>query len=45
MFIYPDIIHYQVVGDTKAPLQGVIDTYRRVRNGYACTIEPNHRSV
>ena len=45
MFIYLDIIHYQIVGDTKAPLLRVIDTNRRVKNGYACTIEPNHRKV
>ena len=45
IFIYLDIIHYQIVGDTKAPLLRVIDTIRRVKNGYACTIEPNHRNV
>ena len=33
MFIYLDIIHYQIVGDTKAPLLRV------------CSIEPNHRKV
>ena len=45
MFVYLDIIHYQIVGDTKAPLLRVIDTNRRVKNGYASTIEPNHRKV
>ena len=45
MFIYLDIIHYQIVGDTKAPLLRVIDTNRRVKNSYACTIEPNHPTV
>ena len=45
MFIYLEIIHYQIVGDTIAPLLGFIDTNRRVKNGYACTIEPNHRKV
>ena len=45
MFIYLDIIRYQIVGYTKAPLLGVIDTNRRVKNGYACSIEPNHRKV
>ena len=40
-----DIIHYQIVGDTKAPLFRVIDTNRRVKNGYACSVEPNHRKV
>ena len=45
MFAYLDRIQYQIVGDTKAPLLRVIDTTRRVKNGYACTIEPNHRKV
>ena len=45
MFIYLDIIRYQIVGDTKAPLLRVIDTNRRVKNGHACSIEPNHRKV
>ena len=45
MFIYLDIIRYQIVGDTKAPLLRVIDFNRRVKNGYACSIEPNHRKV
>ena len=45
MFIYLDIIYYQIVGDTKAPLLRVIDTKRRVKNGYVCSIEPNHRKI
>ena len=45
IFFYLDIFHYQIVGDPKAPLLRVIDTNRRVKNGYACTIEPNHRKV
>ena len=45
LFIYLDIIHYQIVGDTKAPLLRVIDTNRRVKNGNVCPIEPNHRKV
>ena len=45
MFIYLDTIHYQIVGDTKAPLLRVLDTNRRVKKGYACTIEPNHCKV
>ena len=43
MLMYLEIIHYQIVGDTKAPLLRVIDTNRRVKNGYVCSIEPNHR--
>ena len=45
MFIYLDIINYQMVGDTKAPLLRVIDTNRRVKNGYVCSLEPNRRKV
>ena len=45
MFIYLDIIHYQIVRDTKAPLLRVIDTNQRVINGNVCPIEPNHRKV
>ena len=45
MFIYLDIIHYQILVDTKAPLLRVIDTNRRVKNGYVCSIEPNHCKV
>ena len=45
MLVYLDIIRYQIVGDTKAPLIRVIDTNRRVKNDYACSIEPNHRKV
>ena len=45
MLIYLDIISYQIVGDTKSPLLEVIDTNRRVKHGYACSIEPNHRKV
>ena len=43
IFVYIDIIQYQTVGDTKAPLLRVIDSNRRIKNGSACSIEPNHR--
>ena len=45
MFIYFNIAHYQIVGDTKAPLLRDIDTNRRVKIGYVCSIEPNRRKV
>ena len=45
MFINLDINHYQTVGDTKTTLLRVIDTNLQVENGYAYTIEPNHRNV
>ena len=44
MFVYLDIIHYQI-GYTKAPLLRVNDTNHRFKNGNACTIEPNQRKV
>ena len=45
MFVYIDIIGYQFIGDTKAPLLRVIDTNRRLKNGTICSIEPTHRKV
>ena len=45
MFIYLDLILYQILTDTKAPLHRIIDTNRRVKNGYACSTKPNHRKV
>ena len=45
MFIYLDITHNQIVVGTKTPLRRVIDTNRRVKNGYACSLEPNHRKA
>ena len=44
-FVYIDIIQYQTVGDAKAPLLRVIDSNRRIKNGSACSIEPNHRKI
>ena len=43
IFVYIDIIQYQTVGDLKAPLLRVIHSNRRIENGIACSIEPNHR--
>ena len=45
MFIYLDMIRYQFMGDTKAPLLRVIDSNRRVKKGYASSIELNHRKI
>ena len=42
-FVYIDFIQHQIVGDAKAPLLRVIDSNRRIKNGSACGIEPNHR--
>ena len=43
--MYTDIIEYQYVGDTKAPLIRIIDSKQRLKNGSFCTIEPTHRIV
>lgn len=45
VFVYLDIIDYQHLGDTKAPLLKVIDTDLRLKNGSVCSIEPTHRKV
>ena len=45
MFIHLDLNQYQIVADTKTPLLQFIGKNLRVKNGYACTIEPNHRKV
>ena len=45
IFIYANIIEYQYVGDTKAPLIRVFDSKQRLKNGSPCEIEPTHRIV
>ena len=45
IFIYVNIIEYQYVGDTKAPLIRVIDSKQRSKNGSPGEIEPTHRIV
>ena len=45
IFNYVNIIEYQYVGDTKAPLIRVIDSKQRLKNGSPCDIEPTHRIV
>ena len=45
IFIYVNIIEYQYVGDTKAPLNRVIDSKQRLKNGSPCEIEPTHKNV
>ena len=43
IFIYINIIEYQNVGDTKAPLLRVIDSKQRLKNASVCELEPTHR--
>ena len=45
IFIYTNIIEYQYVGDTKAPLLRVIDSKQRLKNGSVCELEPTHQIV
>ena len=45
IFIYTNIMEYQYVGDTKAPLLRVIDSKQRLKNGSVCELEPTHRIV
>ena len=45
MFIYLNIIHYQHVGHTKAPLLRIIDSKRRLKNGNIGSVELSHRIV
>ena len=45
IFIYTNIIEYQWVGDTKAPLLRVIDSKQRLKSGSVCELEPTQRIV
>ena len=45
IFIYVNIIECHYVGDTKAPLNRVIDSKQRLKKGSPCEIEPIHRIV
>ena len=45
IFIDVNIIKYQYISDTKAPLIRVIDSKQRLKNGSPCKIEPTHRIV
>ena len=43
IFIYVNIIEYQYLDDTKAPLIRVIDSKQRLKKSSPCEIEPTHR--
>ena len=48
ILIYTNMIEYQYVGETKAPLLRVIDLKQRLKNGIETTseeLEPTHRIV
>ena len=45
IYVYSNIIEYQHIGDTKAPLIRIIDSKQRLKNGSLCEIEPTHTIV
>ena len=45
IFFYVNLIEYQYVGDTKAPLIQVNNSKQRLKYGSPCEIEPTHRIV
>ena len=45
MFVYIEIVEYQYVGDTKAPLIRVIDPKQRLKNDSPFENEPTNRTV
>ena len=42
IFVYLDIIEYQHVGDSRAPILKIIESERRLRNGSLNTVAPIH---
>ena len=45
IFVYLDIIEYQHVGDSRAPILKVIESERRLRNGSLNTVAPFHHKT
>ena len=45
IFIYVNIMEYQYVDDTKAPLIRVMDSKQPLKNCSPCEIKPTHRIV
>ena len=45
IFAYSNMIEYQHIEETKAPLIRIIDSKQRLKNGSLCEIEPTHRIV
>ena len=45
IFVYSNVVEYQHIGDTKAPLIRVIDSKKRLKNRSLCETEPTHRTV
>ena len=45
IFVYFDIIEYQHVGDSRAPIVKIIGLERRLRNGSLNTVAPIHHKI
>ena len=45
IFVYIDIIEYQIIGDVRAPVIKIIETERRLRNGSINTVTPIHHKT
>ena len=45
IFVYIDIIEYQIIGDVRAPVIKTIETERRLRNGSINTVTPIHHKT
>ena len=45
IFVYIDVIEYQIFGDVRAPVIKIIETERRLRNGSINTVTPIHHKT
>ena len=45
IFVYIDIIEYQIIGEVRAPVIKIIETERRLRNGSINTVTPIHHKT
>ena len=45
IFVYIDVIEYQIIGDVRAPVIKIIETERRLRNGSINTVTPIHHKT
>ena len=45
IFVYIDVIEYQIIGNVRAPVIKIIETERRLRNGSINTVTPIHHKT
>ena len=45
IFVYIDVIEYQIIGDVRAPVIKIIETERRLKNGSINTVTPIHHKT